>query len=134
MATGTLTKIQPSDSYAGGWRVYQWNWTSSSGGIATDPNAAAKITGLIYQVKFAPSLTATKAGHKCILRTGAAGVDYLLNVGASMPVTATSSRNIRHPMSADSSYPLLVNASVVPEVTGAGASKSGTVYVYVKEK
>jgi hypothetical protein len=132
MATGTMTHVSTSDVTRAGVRVYRWDWTSSAAGIATDPTAAARVTGFIYQVKFTPDgVNATKGTIKLI--SGSSRFDYLMDVGASFPVTATSTGNIRTPLTPDGTYINIVNASLVPEVTNTGISKSGTIHLYVKE-
>lgn len=133
MATGTLTKIE-SDITQAGIRTYRWAYTTSTSGIATDPSVAAKITGYLYQFRIVPSTIVVATAATVKLISGSSTLDLFFGKATPIATNPANASNIRHIVTNESLHPYLVNASIVPEITSGGVSKSGSVFVYIKEK
>lgn len=109
----------------------EWSWTSNAGGF-WQSGVSREVTGWIVGVKFTPSSSAAPTANYDVSLLDTGGLDYFQGQGNNLPATSGVTRNIRSPLTSEGEFPFLWMEDLAPKVENAGASKSGTVSVFVR--
>ena len=140
-AAGSCTK-QTSETF-GYYTKHKWTVSTDSNGDMTETScASAAIYGMVVQIEFWPnSSTPWTDGTADIQLRGIntspaynTDYDYVHGTGANLDSSITDADNIRAPLTTDGSYIWLHGVKVVPWLDEAGDTKSGVIYMIVKEK
>ena len=113
---------------------HTFEWVSDGSGNATIPSLVA-ISGYITRVVIVPSAVAAPTTLYDLTLTDENGVDALSGLGANMSASATLSTCPGTPINdgtTASVIPVIVDGILTLNVSNAGATKAGTVIVYVR--
>lgn len=134
MAT-TVTSKHVSQVNEAVVRRYTVDWTSASDGTYSEAiNSGETIAGEIVRVVFNPGSTAPTANYDITI-TDAQGFDVLAGQGANLSATDTTNVAPGVPVkdgTTTSVGPMIVCDVLTLSITNAGASKNGTVVLYVR--
>ncbi len=121
------TCVVTTDSDKNTLRV-KWTWVShASNGNVTD-EGAIRVTGIISGVRFIPDTGGTAPDNLYdVTILDANGVDVIIGVGANAPQLITDTGNYRTPVTTDSQYLSLFEATLTPAVANAGNSNGGII-------
>ena len=117
----------------GGVRVLVFEWESDGSGNVSEVGILTKITGVILGVWFKPSTTDQPSNEYDVELLNADGYDVLLGVGANLPNDPADSVCKRTPLTADDQLVPLYDDTLALSISGAGASKKGTVHVFLND-
>jgi hypothetical protein len=117
--------------------VHKWAWVSTDGTFDLDDatSNSKPIWGAIVGVHFDPGPTnAPDSDYTVYLYDDRVNFDWAFGKGANLDgTTRTASTNIRTPLTADDSYPIVYGVRLRPYVTGPGAgTRQGTIYLTIK--
>ena len=114
-------------------------WTSDASGAVTQPLAGGKqsgyVSGLIQRVVFIPSGTAQPSLNYSVTLKDSSGIDVLAGQGASLSNVNTTHVKPGVPIkdgTTTSTAEIAVDDILTLGVTAAGATKQGTVLLYLK--
>ena len=120
---GTCTVTTDSDKNT--LRV-KWTWLSNGSGILSG-EGAIRVTGIISGVRFIPDTTDKPDNLYDVTILDENGVDVIIGVGANAPQLVTATGNYRTPVTTDSQYVSLFEATLTPTIAAAGAAKVGVI-------
>ena len=127
-AAGSITVADP-DRTRDHICVLTWTWTGDGSGDATT-TATEPVTGIIMQVDFASSNGDPE--YDVVLNT-ADSQDILMGVGANIHSGVTSTTLKRTPLTIDGMRIYVNHEDVTPVISNSGATKTGTVTLFILE-
>jgi hypothetical protein len=107
-------------------RKLVWTWTSDASGDASEASVF-KMTGKILGLATIPDGTAVPTDNYDVTILDSDGHDVLLGAGANRDIATTE-------YVSETSLAAVVNSKLTLTVAAAGASKKGTVILYVREE
>jgi len=113
-----------------GIRMHSWTWVSSANGTVTGLGASDPISGLLRQVQFVPLSGYQPTSGYGVQLLGSTGFDWLLARGTVIPNSGNHALTVRFFKTNSYDCPILYGATLTPNVTGAGDSKSGIIRMW----
>jgi hypothetical protein len=109
----------------GSVKKIKWTWTSDTAGAAAGATSTVAFNGALERLVTVPHATAAPSANYDVAVKDADGVDVLIGGGANRSATGTE-------QVLASSLGVVANDPLYLDITNAGNTKQGTVYLYLR--